>query len=237
MPAEKKAGPKGPAPKVAAATSGDVAGGGFDPFAATFEEAQQRQALAGEPRPSGPLFQWFEAQRLTASRASVEKGTGFDVLEAVAGCALHGLAMPEWLAMAYLKRYRHVQMLHGDSWDAEAAFGKPYPAKSQVGAMRRRRLQRVKVWNIVAEFVKRQPETPIDALWQRFGAGHASAAEASSVPTDIAQMVREVGCSKSTAQELYREACERLSLPDHRAIRARLLPASSAQVAGRRKKT
>jgi hypothetical protein len=224
--------------KSVATTSSDVAGLSvrFDPFAATFEDAQSLQELTGDHGPTSALYQWFEAQRLTAGRVGIESGTGYDVLAAVADCALHGLVMPDWLARAYLKRYRQVQQLHVASWEADSAFGKPYPLNAQVGAMRRRRLQRHRVWIVVTDYVKRHPQSPMDPLWRVFDAGPA---ETTTVPYDIVKAAGQIGCSRSTAQKLYREACESLGLPDDHAIRARLtgasLPASSAKVAGRRK--
>lgn len=208
----------------------------FDPFTATIEEAQCLQELSGQTvQPDTPILQWVEAQHIKADRARIEAGTGFDVLAAVAGCATRGLVMPDWLARAFLKRYRQVQQLRVASWDAEDAFGKPYPSKAQLGAMRRRRDQRFKVWEVVTDFVQRYPDAPMDPLWHAFG---SKLSELATVPADFAERARRVGCGRSSAQERYREACDLYGLHDDRAIRARLagLPATSAKVAGRRKK-
>jgi len=52
------------------------------------------------------------------------------------------------------------------SWDD--AFGRPYPKGTQIAAMRRRRTQRLAVYNTVMDIIEREPETPIDnGLWER----------------------------------------------------------------------
>lgn len=229
-------------PRIAGAGAGMTEGkakpaglAAFDPFAATFEEAQRLQDTWATDGPEGPLFQWFEAQRLQAMRPLVEGGRGFDVLDAVAGCAWHGLVMPDWLARAYLRRFRQVQRLHVDSWDK--AFDRPYPKNAQLGAMQRRQMQGLAVWSVVTEYAKRLPGKPMDALWQSFDSNEG---EAVDLPTDIAREVRRIGCTRSTAQALYREVCKKRGWPDHNAIRGHAvkagLPATSPKLAGRRKR-
>lgn len=142
----------------------------FDPWKSNLEEALiEQERFADQIDPEGPIYQWCAAQEIKALEKAGLK-SGFDVLAAVAVCAQHGLAMPDWLARSYLKRYRAVQQLHVASWDDEGAFGRPYPRGAQVGAMRRRRLNRVKVANAVTEFVQGNPDSPLEPEWPRIGA-------------------------------------------------------------------
>lgn len=158
----------------------------FDPWTSTFEEAVAAQeAHADSIDPDGPIYRWSAAQELLAIE---KKGlhNGFDVLAAVALCALRGLVMPDWLARAYLERYRAVQQLRADSWDDDSAFGRPYPKGAQVGAMRRRRLNRIKVALEVKKFISMHPELPLDPEWTRIG--------------------QSISKSDKEAQKLYSEA-------------------------------
>lgn len=141
----------------------------FNPWTATIEEAQSLQAAhLDQADPEGPIFQWMAARKLESFQKRGLKN-GFDVLEAVSICALHGLVMPEWLARGYLKRYRSVQQLHVSSWDDESAFGRPYPAGTQVAAARQRRKNMFVVVNLVNEFIGMHPDKPIDPEWERIG--------------------------------------------------------------------
>lgn len=217
-----------PAPAPTEATPGGVAT--FDPWSASYDEAERWQAAQGyDDGPGAPIYQWVAAQTLSAGREQIEHGTGFDVLAAVADCALHSLAMPPWLADAFLRRYRHVQRLRGKSWDDDAAFGVPYPGKAQIAAMRRRQALRLNVWNVVTDYVKAFPTAEIEPLFDSFGAGRIDR----GLPPTFADRVRRIGCVRSTAWDRYNEACSLYGLPHYKAIRARLgvgVSAESAQV-------
>lgn len=160
----------------------------FDPWTASLESAQEHhdEALG----PAGAIYQWAAATKLIADKSRIENGDGFDVLQAVADCALHGLVMPDWLARAYLKRYRAVQRLHVASWDE--AFGSPYKKGAQIAAMRRRRNNRLAIWKAVTDFRNAHPGEPLDPYWESLG--------------------RQVGEGRTNAQKLYSEAL-RLGLP------------------------
>lgn len=108
----------------------------FDPWTATLELAQQ-QPNAYENR--GAVCQCVAAHKLTEKQDSIIRGDGFDVLQAVAECALNGLVMPDWLTDAYLSRYRIVQQCKADSWDAPDSFGKPYPKGKHISTFRLQR--------------------------------------------------------------------------------------------------
>jgi hypothetical protein len=138
----------------------------FDPWRATLPEAEA--AHRDSDGPVGAVFQWAAAQKLKEMQAR-ESRDGFDVLWCVAECATHGLVMPDWLVAEYLRRYRAVQQLHVDSWADPQSFGRAYPKGAQVQAMRRRRVNRVKVGLAVTEFVKANPDKPLDSEWERIG--------------------------------------------------------------------
>ena len=147
----------------------------FDPWNASFEEAQAAQAKVQHIQgPATPIYQWFAAQELTDTGTQTER-TGFDVLACVRKCAIHQLVMPEWLADAFVKRYNSVLNCRAGSWDDDAAFGEPYPRldgqpKRQLKSLRKARLHRVAVWLAVVDAIKENPKLAIDInLFQRIG--------------------------------------------------------------------
>ena len=157
----------------------------FDPWTATLGEALAHPNA--HESPAGALFQQITASELMLNREKFEDGSGFDVLEAVAKCAMAGLVMPDWLAKVYLKRYRAVQSCTVESWDAEQAFGRPYPKGTQISQLRRKRANRIKVISAAHRLVNSDAERPIDtAFWEEIG--------------------RAAGEGKTSAQELYAEA-------------------------------
>jgi hypothetical protein len=156
----------------------------FDPWTTTIEEAMA-QPNANEPQ--GSIQKAATAHRITASKESVLQGDGFDVLQAVAACAVAGLEMPDWLAKSFLNRYRAVQQLRVDSWDAEKAFGRPYPKGMQLARKKRQRDNRIKVINAVTQAIQKMPDRAIDtAFWEGIGAA--------------------IGEGKTNAQKLHAEA-------------------------------
>lgn len=203
-----------------------LAGDAFDPWTAGLEEARAADVRSDcgsteMPASCRPLAQWDAARRVTNCRLAVECGDGFAVLEGVAACVAHGLVVPDWLASAFLSRYRAVQQLRADSWDAEIAFGKPYPKGTQLARLRVRRTARLQVAKLVQEFVAKNPDLPVDvARWEEVG--------------------RAANVGKTLAQELHAEAVSMgLTQPvsELRAAHARSLqPANPRKVAGRGKK-
>jgi hypothetical protein len=107
--------------------------------------------------------------------------------------------MPAWLSLAYLARYDKVLNCRVGSWDE--AFGRPYRKGAQMVALRNRRMARLRVANIVAEFVRRFPHESVEALY--------SAASATGKDLDtghIGEYARRLGVGRTAAQELYAEA-------------------------------
>ena len=179
MNASKKAGPGGSAT--------------FDPWAATFDEAQAAQVVTQvEASYLQPLFQWAAAQRVTSARAACEGGDGFSVMECIHLCAWHGLVMPDWLAGDFMRRYRLVNHAKVGSWDK--AFGLPYPKGTQLSRIRFRRRARLAIHTDVLRAIQFDPNRPIDeGLFGEIGAKH--------------------GAGKTQAEELYRQALN-LGLPN-----------------------
>lgn len=116
----------------------------FDPWTATFAEAQAAHGEGFDPSPAQPLYQWNAAQEVTQLREEVELGNGFAVLDAISRCARHGLVMPDWLARQYLTRYHGVLNCRVGSWDQ--AFGAPFPVRVRLATWRLRREKRWALW-------------------------------------------------------------------------------------------
>lgn len=130
----------------------------FDPWNSTFEEAMAASQSSRTGDPLSPVAQFSAVERIRSLQEGIEDGNGFDVLDAVSQCALRGLVMPDWLANAYLSRYRTVLSCQAGSWDD--AFGKPYRGK-KLHNLRRRRNLRFGIYNRVCEIKRASPERAI----------------------------------------------------------------------------
>lgn len=213
--ATRSAGPKGPAPHPPEQTEPVKP---FDPHTATLEEAK---AQPNAYRPQGAIHQFATAHELDEKRASIETGDGFDVLQGVAMCATANLKMPDWLSVAFLKRYRQVQQLHVGSWDDPKAFGRPYPKGAHLSALRRRRNGRYKAAEAFRALVESDPRRPVDkGLWEEIG--------------------RNIGEGATQAENLYREALRMGFAETASAIRNRFTtsarPAKLSKLAGVRRR-
>jgi len=143
--------------------------------------------------PDTPFFQWNALHVLDDLKSQFEAGDGFALLAALRRCANHSLAMPEWVASAYITKYDKVLNCEVASWDE--AFGKPYP-KKHISKLRQRRSLRFDVYNRLRQVLVDEPDTMIDdGLFERVGA--------------------QVGIGKTLCNELYYEANRMLrrSLP------------------------
>lgn len=76
-----------------------------------------------------------ELERLRQACALPDSGCS--VMEAVALCAVHDLKMPRWLAEEFVLRRRRVTEAEVVSWDAVAAFGRPWPARTRPATVRK----------------------------------------------------------------------------------------------------
>lgn len=93
---------------------------------------------AGGLGPDAPIFKYAEVLRVRGMRAEIEKGNGLATLAAVSCCAQAGLCMPDWLAAAFLRRYRAVTLnLVPGGWNDVEAFGPPYPTGERLKTERR----------------------------------------------------------------------------------------------------
>jgi hypothetical protein len=209
----------------------------FDPFTATLEEAQayEEELLAGKSGVliRGPVLQACAAHELVERREFYEENP----LDGIAVCAIHDLVAPHWLAAAYLRGFRAVANCRVGSWDE--AFGSPVPKGRQVAAMRRDRLRRPAIWNLVIDFTQRFPEEPLERLWEAFDVAHAGGTQESlETAAEFAESAREMGCGSTVAQRLYAEACRQMGF-GAADVRQRMgwppiVPAKFRKAAGRR---
>lgn len=106
----------------------------FDPWTATEKEAMFEYLAridAGETETQALTAVWQQdnAAQVNAQRSAIESGDGLAVLACIRTILTGGLVAPEWLVLAYSKRYDNVQNFAHMSWDD--AFGKPHPPNTQ----------------------------------------------------------------------------------------------------------
>lgn len=135
------------------------------------EEVRQLSEMtkAGDG-PEGLIFQYFAVLMVMSLRPGIEAGSGFDVLEAVAECARCGLVMPDWLAVAFLKRYRAVSHARAKSWDDPLSFGRPYPKGTNIAAMRKARVKGPDLYLRVKSLREKNPEMSLLKALETIGA-------------------------------------------------------------------
>jgi hypothetical protein len=80
--------------------------------------------------------------------------SGFYVLYCVGLCAESGLVLPRWLASVFSHRFNAVTSFDENSWDSKGAFGTPYPANTNLAAMKRLKRQSCQVWSEINDCVK-----------------------------------------------------------------------------------
>lgn len=185
----------------------------FDPFLATLEQALARPDADAT---RGAVWRWAGAQELIESRAFYEANP----LWGIAKCAVHDLVAPDWLAIAYLHRFRSVTHHHVRTWDE--AFGPAHPKGKNMAAARRAMLNRPKVALLFRDTLQRDPLRPVDkALWDEIGTA--------------------VGEGATRAEDLYREALQSGMATSASAIRQRAgvstrRPAKFRKLAGLQKR-
>lgn len=109
--------------------------------------AQAAVEKRGGHSPAGPLYQWSARLDLHAMRRRFEAGDSYALMLAIRVCANHDLAMPDWLAHAYIRAFDNVHGFRTNSWDD--AFGRPIPKGAQATRLREKRTKSVQVWNEV----------------------------------------------------------------------------------------
>lgn len=147
----------------------------FDPITATFEDADaqpdRRAAIRG-----------VKGEEILRRRRDYFSNAPMD---GMAVCARFGIAAPEWLATAFLRRFDMVLNFEVRSWDA--AFGLPRQKGINLARARQRRKVMGPLAKLFAEHMNRYPDTAVDkVLWEYLG--------------------ERVGVSATTAEEIYREA-------------------------------
>jgi hypothetical protein len=111
----------------------------FDPFTATFEEAQaQPDAHAID----GPVLRWGAAQRIAENRARYEQYP----IEGVASCVRFGLVAPDWLAWAFLRQYDSVLNCRVATWDD--AFGPAFLPGKHLSTFRLHRAYGIQIQSL-----------------------------------------------------------------------------------------
>lgn len=143
--------------------------------------------------PNGPLFQYAATRRCLALRGAVEAGDGFQILDCVRQCGLHGLVMPDWLVSAFNRRFDAVLSGQAISWDDPLSFGRPYPKGTHKNAVVKRRRNRIAVWLAINKAVL---------------AGRNVSEEL------FEEVAHSVGSNSTDIKKLYREAKDVLGLSD-----------------------
>lgn len=165
----------------------------FDPWHSSFEDAQcaSDDCRGAHNNPCDPLLQWSAAQEIERLKASVDAGNGFAVLACIRKCVTHGLVAPEWLALAFNRRYDHVLHARAKSWDASESFGRPYPKGTNLNAQKKRRDLGPSVWCAVHEIKQKDPGRAIG-------------------PELFEEIGKEFGIGKTLAEEYFYEQKKRL---------------------------
>ncbi len=91
----------------------------FVDWVAAFEGADFEQTWREQ-------LQWAKAQEIAKRRDEIVS-SGRAVLDAVADCAVAGLAMPPWLTEEFVRRHQAVAGFSAATWDAPIAFGPAHP--------------------------------------------------------------------------------------------------------------
>ncbi|MFM1911818.1 MAG: hypothetical protein RJB18_1209 [Pseudomonadota bacterium] len=113
----------------------------FDPWIASLQEAQTvEQAIPIELQEfnQSPTNQWYVAQEINNNKKNILSGDSRKLIDSVASCLSAGLIAPNWLASAFLSRYRVVNDYESKSWDDPKVFGLPHPKGTQLQSQRKR---------------------------------------------------------------------------------------------------
>lgn len=180
---------------------------GFDPWKFNVEALRS----SSEPwRGAGEawLSQALAAHSITTNRVRIESN-GYALMDAIALVANNGLVMPDWMAKAYLARWRRIVDLEVDSF--EKAFGPlPYKGEKRIRNLKRRRELMPVVSQAVIAAIVNDPHKPMtkDDLFEPIG--------------------KELGISGTQADELYREGIRDYGMMDVSELKKVLLAAAPA---------
>jgi hypothetical protein len=137
--------------------------------------------------PAGPYSQWAALHTLDEYERAFRAGDSYALMQAIRKCAQHDLAMPAWVAAAYIRAFDRVHNFRAKSWDA--VFGKPLRKGTQLVAVRKKREKSVQVWNAVRAAHQRGRAID-DPLFATVG--------------------RELGIGLTLAKEYYSEVARRM---------------------------
>jgi hypothetical protein len=152
-----------------------------------FEQAlaEQLEARAhGFPfaDPTGPFYRWRARRKLGVLERRYAAGDRFALMHAIRVCANYDLAMPLWVALAYIEGFDRVLHYRADSWDD--AFGRPFPKGGHLARARLRHMRGPQVYVRIMEILKSEKGATIDdGLFERVG--------------------KELGVSKTLCSKLY----------------------------------
>lgn len=175
---------------------------GFDPW--TFDLDAWKADAARAPFDGvgeAWLSQAIAADQLKRDRDRIE-ANGYQLLNAISFIAEHGLVMPDWLAQAYLRRFRRVVNLEVATLDA--AFG-PLPRKGEkvIRNLKRRRELLPLLNEKLCTVIQEDPSRPVDkALFE--------------------EVSKFFGIGATLAEELYREGVKEHRLQDLTQLKAAL---------------
>jgi hypothetical protein len=202
----------------------------FDPWSATLAEAlRQSEQRAGDG--PDPLAQHQAAQDVLRARsACVAPDGGCAVLRCLALCLANALTPPRWLADAFVARHAQVAEANALTWDAEAAFGRAWPAHTRLAVERRNLQLRRRVHDAVMRIALQEPEVSINrALFDRIGGLHGinvSGSQAESL------YYAAVGAGATDAAQLTTRRARRQSLAFQQLRRIDFTPVSSVFTIG-----
>lgn len=134
----------------------------FDPWTSSAAEALRAHEQHTGDGP-GPLAQHQAALQVLAARgACLAPDGGCEVLRCMAVCMANRLSVPGWLADAFVGRHARVVDAEVGTWDE--TFGAPWPPRTRLAEVRKRRRLRKAVHAAVFERVQNEPELSFTRL-------------------------------------------------------------------------
>lgn len=149
-----------------------------------WEQVQAAQAQWDSEHPGEessrtcPISKWDALQRIENCHKHFTEGDQGALMAALRVCACHEIAMPDWLATAYIKAYDQVLTCREKSWDV--VFGAPFPKGANIRARRKKRTLMFGVFNTVNDAILRgQTIDPVlfESVGKKFNLGKTLAEE------------------------------------------------------------
>lgn len=117
-------------------------------------------------KPNSAVNQWSAIREIESCRVRYESGDDLSLLDAIFKCAMSSICMPNWVELAYIKRYRNI--LHFKAKTLDEAFGKPFKKGVNLNALRKRNEKAVGVWLEIRNASK-MGESIDDELFEKIG--------------------------------------------------------------------